>query len=516
MEPALLTRRQLMQRVGAMAGSAAVYAVAAALGVAPSPANAQTLALRSARPGKKVIVLGAGVAGLLAAWELENAGYETELLEASHRIGGRSLTLRHGDLVDEIGNRQICRFDDDPSLYFNAGPSRIPHEHRTIIEYCHRLGVPLITHVNSNPGAWAQFDRFNGGNRMRIRQFNADARGLMSELSQKGLTDAWLDQQLGEADRDLLRQFLRSYGDLDSAGVYKGSNRAGYASGGLMAPGVLKDITGLKQLLQSDFWRMGMHFAESSLQSAVLEASGGMDRIVTAFADRLKSKPRLHSVVRAIHVDDAGVRVQYREQGKERETRGDYCLNSIPSQLLVGIENNFSPDYLKLLQSRPRGKLSKIGLQMKTRFWESEGVYGGISWTGQDITQIIYPSEGFGKPKGIVVGAYMLSGEINDRWMNLAAEERIRRAVEQGEKLHPGYADHFENGVSVAWHRMNHHLGCTAVQTDAVTADGLRRPFGRHYLIGDQVANYAGWQESAMLTAIAALNDISRREEQQQ
>ncbi len=504
-----------MQATGALAGSAAVYSIAAALGAAPSSSYAQTLSLGPARPGKKVLVLGAGVAGLLAAWELERAGYETEVLEASHRIGGRCLTLRHGDLVDEVGNRQVCNFDDDPSLFFNAGPSRIPQEHRVLIDYCRRLNVPLLTHVNSNTGAWAQFDRFNGGERMRIRQFVADARGMMSELSQKGLSDAWLDQELGEEDRDLMRQFLRSYGDLAEEGVYKGTSRAGYASGGLMSPGVLKDTKTLDELLQSDFWRMGMHFTESSLQSAVLEPAGGMDRIVTALADKLTSKPRLHSVVRAIHNEESGVRVVYREQGVERETRADYCLNSIPTQLLVGIDNNFSPDYLALLRTRPRGKLSKIGLQMKARFWEAEGIFGGISWTGQDITQIIYPSEGFGKPKGVVVGAYQLSGEINDRWLNLGAEERIRRAVEQGEKLHPGYASQFENGVSVVWHRMNHMLGCTATQSAPDTAQALRAPFGRHYLIGDQAANYPGWQESAVLTAIAALNDIQQREEQQ-
>jgi monoamine oxidase len=182
--------------------------------------------------------------------------------------------------------------------------------------------------------------------------------------------------------------------------------------------------------------------------------------------------------------------------------------------LLVGVDNNFSSEYRALLQSRPRGKLSKVGLQMKERFWEAQGVYGGISWTGQDITQVMYPSNDYGSPKGIVVGAYVFSGVVNDKLMNVSAEDRVKLAVEQGEKLHPGYSDYFENGVSVSWHRMNHMLGCTAVETDEETAKELRAPFGRHYLIGDQVADHAGWQESAMVTAIGALNDIQKREEQ--
>ena len=497
-----------------MAGSAAVYSLAAALGAVPHSSRAQELILGAARPGRKVVILGAGIAGLTAAWELENTVYQVEILEAAHRIGGRSLTLRHGDIIDEIGNRQVCEFDDDPSLYFNSGPSRIPHEHATILEYCRKLGIPLETHINMNPGAWAQFDKFNDGKPVRIREFIADARGMLAELSQKGLSDAWLDQKLGEADRDLLRQFLRSYGDLNESNHFRGSSRAGYDSGGLMAPAILKEPAQLSELLQSDFWRMGMNFAEASAQSSVLQPVGGMDKILDAFTSRLKNQPRLHSVVHSIVVEEDGVKVSYREQGKARETSADYCLNSIPSQLLVGVENNFSSDYRALLQSRPRGKLSKVGLQMKERFWEKQGVYGGISWTGQDITQIIYPSNDYGSQKGIVVGAYVFSGVINDKLMNVSASERVKLAVEQGGKIHPEYADCFENGVSVSWHRMNHMLGCTAVETDEVTANNLRAPFGRHYLIGDQVANHAGWQESAMLSAIGALNDIQKREEQ--
>ena len=53
---------------------------------------------------------------MVAAYELERAGYSVEILEASHRVGGRVLTLRHGDVVDEIGNRQVCQFDEDPNL----------------------------------------------------------------------------------------------------------------------------------------------------------------------------------------------------------------------------------------------------------------------------------------------------------------------------------------------------------------------------------------------------------------
>ena len=84
----------------------------------------------------------------------------------------------------------------------------------------------------------------------------------------------------------------------------------------------------------------------------------------------------------------------------------DYVLNCIPVQLLAGIEHNFPKEFATGLTAVPRGKLFKIGLQMKERFWEKEGIFGGISWTLQDIQQIWYPAHGIHRQKGVVLAAY--------------------------------------------------------------------------------------------------------------
>src|SRR6185437_7983877 len=202
----------------------------------------------------------------------------------------------------------------------------------------------------------------------------------------------------------------------------------------------------------------------------------------------------------------------YRQNGQTRTVAADYCLNSIPGPILSGIDHNFSSALQARLIARPRGQIGKIAFQMRERFWEKEGIYGGISWTGQDIGQMQYPSHAFHAEKGVVIGGYYLEKGPSERFQLMSAQERLAAAMRDGERLHPGYSGYVENGVSVAWYRMNHLLGCTARETDPETLQILRAPQGRHYLIGDQVSKHAGWQESAVLSAHDVLNKLNERE----
>ena len=100
------------------------------------------------------------------------------------------------------------------------------------------------------------------------------------------------------------------------------------------------------------------------------------------------------------------------------------------------------------------------------------------------------------------------------RLANMSPAERIELAIRQGEKVHPGYREHIENGVSVAWHRMNFMLGCAATWNQELLSKWftrLQRPVGHHYMVGDQVSYHAGWQEGAIHSALHAIEDIDRR-----
>ena len=97
----MLTKRQLLQYVGSVAGAAGVYRTMAALGMlgvsSLTGCSSPSAVSQSMGDGKRVVILGAGIAGLVAAYELDKLGYECTILEATARAGGRSLTVRSGD-----------------------------------------------------------------------------------------------------------------------------------------------------------------------------------------------------------------------------------------------------------------------------------------------------------------------------------------------------------------------------------------------------------------------------------
>jgi monoamine oxidase len=157
------SRRRFLETVGKAGGSAAVYETMVALGLLNTPeawAGPPRLTAESGT-GKTVLILGAGIGRLTAAYELTAAGYHCVILEAQNRAGGRSFTARRDTVITEESpehgvTRQVCQFDK--GLVLNMGPGRIPHHHRRTLHYCHLFQVPLEIYVMEAMAARFQSD----------------------------------------------------------------------------------------------------------------------------------------------------------------------------------------------------------------------------------------------------------------------------------------------------------------------------------------------------------------------
>ena len=111
------------------------------LGMIPA-APVHAFELTPQTKSKHVVIIGAGLSGLASAYELAKLGYTYTLLEARDRVGGRCWSVRRNSTLTELKNpTQKATFDE--GLYFNAGPSRIPHHHELTLHYCRELNVPL-------------------------------------------------------------------------------------------------------------------------------------------------------------------------------------------------------------------------------------------------------------------------------------------------------------------------------------------------------------------------------------
>src|SRR5947199_6231098 len=202
-----MTRRKLLNAVAGLGGAAAVYEALAAWDfLKPPPANAAPLDLpKTSGAGKTVVILGAGVTGLCAAYELDRAGYDCTILEASRRAGGRSLTLRRGDTFSELGGPvQECRFD--AGLYLNAGPGRIPHHHVHVVDYCRRFGVALQPYIFASRANFVHSGELGNGRTMQLRRVVYDLQGHVAELLDKCSRKPELDMPVTPADLQSLRE----------------------------------------------------------------------------------------------------------------------------------------------------------------------------------------------------------------------------------------------------------------------------------------------------------------------
>lgn len=514
-----VSRREFLNLLAAAGGAGAVVKAGAALGIMPAEAAASTLDL-AAGNGRSAVILGGGISGLATAYELGKAGWDCTVLEASHRCGGRIFTVRHGTLIDELGNRQYCEFDDEPHMYFNAGAARIPNTHRTLLGYCKKLGVELEIFINENKTCWVQDDAMLGGKPVRNIEYTTHLRGFVAEMLAKAMHETDMDEPFTEEEAGTLLGMIRSFGDLSEDDVYRGSLNAGFDSGGFLNQGVQKDIIAFRDLLKTPFAMRLLSTNEGETGPILLQPRGGMDQITEGFLRQVGDRVSYRATVASIQVRDDGVEVAYDQDGARRQIRADYCFNCIPTHLVTGLDHNFPADYVRALKHVLRGEAYKAAFQAKERFWEKQDIYGGISWMNNRSQQIWYPVAGIHRQKGVILAAYDYGGGMYHTRMT--QRERVEAHLADGEKVHADYRDLVEKPVTVGWHRMNHMLGCSARWRrsfrEGWTGETeqhyrtLQAPVnGRHYMIGDQISMRSAWMESALLSAHWAMADLDRR-----
>ncbi len=516
-----LSRRALLGMIGRVAGGAAMYQAMSALGFAESSPYAGPIELEGAPKGTSILILGAGVAGLVAALELRDAGYQVKVLEYNQRAGGRAWTIRGGDTYTELGGAsQHCEFE--PGLYLNPGPWRIPFHHHGILHYARRLKVPLEPFMQVNYNAYVHSRSAFGGAPQRFRHVQSDYQGHVAELLSKAVKQRGLDAEVSQEDQEKLLESLRKWGALNSDYRYargaESSDRRGfevYPGGGLMPRPEFSTPLAPHELLGSGVWRHISEGNEYEHHSPIFQPVGGMDQIAQAIYREVAPLVQFDAKVTKIDQDDRGVTVSYldREHPQAvREVRADWCICTIPLSILSQIDITVGPAMHAAIEALPYDAAVKIGLQFKRRFWEQdEQIFGGITYTDLPIEMVSYPSTGYGSTgKGVLLGAYIWGVNAYE-FTSMSPAQRIAAALKYGAQIHSQYETEFENGVAVGWHRVPWTNGCYGLWTDDLRDkhyDNLCQIDGRIALTGEHASRIPAWQEGAVLSALDAITRL--------
>ena len=362
-----LTRRSFLEQVGVAGGSVALYETMTALGLINLPeawAGPPELPQGSGT-GKKVVILGAGIGGLTAAYELTRANYNCQIIELTERAGGRNHTARRGTVLKEVNSQgkvteQVCNFDE--GLYLNLGPGRLPYHHRRVLHYCQELGVALEIYVMETMANLFQSDKAFGGSAQIRRRIANDTQGYIAEMLAKAVNQNALQAELTDDDRSKLLCLLKNFGDLGenalcvtcgqtkcqtcnascqncvNCGIvcptcykYSGSTRDGCPIT-VYEPCQPGSKLALKDLLSSQFWRYRFYQSfEYEWQPTLFQPVGGMDKIVDGFVRKIGSLIRYETEVLNIETRMKDHRDQEPPNRRARDARSRLLPEQHPS-----------------------------------------------------------------------------------------------------------------------------------------------------------------------------------------
>lgn len=511
---AAFSRRDFLERLGGIGGTALLMTGMSALGFGIASAAVAPPVLTGGGKGKKVIVLGTGVAGLTSAYELSNAGYDVTVLEARDRVGGRSWTARKGSKIHELGGEEeVCDFDE--GHYINPGPWRIPYFHRGYLHYAKTFSVPVELFNNDNDQSYINYEKGTGplaGKPIRKVGVAADMRGYATEMLAKQVRQGALDAEFTPGDKELFLDYLRSEGyltrdDFKYIGAEGREPLVNPGAGLDPGPGKWSKPYAMTDILKSGAWKVLKSISALDMQRTMFEPVGGMHELPKGFLRNLKPKVHLQHVVEKISQTPGSVTVAYTDAatGQKGSFTADYCVCTIPLSVLRTIDVECSPKFKEAIGGVSYALVGKIGIQMKTRFWEdNHHMYGGHVYPDDPlIGTISVPSTGWLGQKGVVLGFYP-HGAAAAKISAMSLADRKKYALAAGQKVFPEYTDSAEGSFSMCWHRVPFNMGGWAEWTEDSRAKyypTLLEPEGRLYLAGEHLSYLTGWQEGGIESA---------------
>lgn len=442
---------------------------------------------------KRVVIVGAGLAGLSAGYELKRAGHTPIILEAQQRVGGRVHTLR--DPFTE-------------GLYAEVGAMRIPRAHTLTMSYVEKFGLKTNDFTMDNPNAYY----YMGGRKVRASEAAKDPSLLGFDVSEqeKGKTagkmyEAALKPLLDLLERDGDKAWEEIVAKYDQYSTREFLELNGWSEGMIEMFGLLANQ---ESVMNSSFLEL---FREDSgnYYTNMIELDGGTDRLPHAFLPELKDNIRFGAKMIAMDQSPTDVTIHYRTQAGRFEEKGDYAIITVPFPVLRHVEvlKPFTRAKNRAIRQLHYDASAKILFQCKRRFWEEDdGIFGGGTMTDLPIRNLYYPDHGRETGRGVILASYTWS-EDAQRWGSLKPDDRIVQALDDVAEIHPQITKEFEVGASWMWHDDEFAGGAFALfdpGQQTLLQDEIVKPEGRIHFAGEHASLYHAWIQGAFESGLRA------------
>lgn len=448
--------------------------------------GARALSASPAGLKKKVIVAGAGIAGLTCAYKLAKQGFEVVLLEAAGRSGGHILTI-HDRLAD--------------GLYADAGAEHFYRPGYDLLwQYIDEFNLPVIPYGRrKNLMRWMG-DRFYspdelstpkvlralGFNQREIEHLGKYGWGSLPGLYYRDYFDRFADEyrpfeaKLGELDSITSREFL----------LQQGASAAGAGAAG-----------GRQSALQA-IWHAAIRRKRnmSWLELKLFRIRGGNQRLTEAFASRLGDRLRLGCPISHIEHSPQGVRVAFREAGKEKHEEADYLVSCLPLTSLrqVSVNPEWTPAKRYVIDKMPYDSHARVIFQSRTRFWETDRVSPSMTMSEASLGMVWSMAEEVATKRGILVGD--------------APPTTPGKAEAAFRRRYPGRSEDIEQTLIVNWTTDPWATSCipTSLPPGVLAKywPEVIIPHGRIHFAGVYADSYPFGMESAVRSAHRAVNEI--------
>ena len=439
---------------------------------------------------RTVTVIGAGLAGLAAAYDLHRAGWTVTVLEARSRVGGRVYSVRsflHGQVAE-------------------GGGEFIEDSHTRMLAFAREFHLPLgrVGRWQGQAEDWASL----GGKSGPLIDASIWGMNLQNEVDQVWLALAELGKLVPDPDRpqaapDASRLDRQSALDwIQSLDVHPLAKehfiqhiRAEYT-------------TEPERFSLLDLARNASKYYMSGLRGENFRVIGGNDRIPCALADALPDV-RLNAPVTSIRLLPDGVTVTYQKNGLYETIHSSFAILAVPltTARWIDFHSSLPPAYQSMLEEVSYGAVTKVLLQYRKRFWEGNGWNGRLST--DKLVYTWHATSHVESDDGIIT--VYTGGEPASRLAALSDEQRIGVAVDEIERLFPGSSDLLEHAATVAWPNEEFTRGSyMALAPGQVTAhwEKLMTPAGRLFFAGEHATPLQGFMEGAVESGQRAARTI--------